>query len=421
MAETIYAPATAPGKAGVAVVRISGPDAQDVLRDFGATPPPARRASLRRLHASDGRLLDEALVIRFAEDESFTGEEVVELQLHGSTAVVDVVCREIEQGGRARLAHPGEFTRRALMNDRLTLDRVQGLGDLIDAETEAQREAAMRVFHGDLGREVASWTADLVGAVALLEATIDFADEDVPVDVYPDVRRRLTGLIASLSRQAEGTEAARRLRAGFEVAIVGPPNAGKSSLLNALTRSDAAIVTDIPGTTRDVVAVKMDVGGYPVTFLDTAGLRETEDVVEAIGIDRAVDRAEKAELRIVLGETGIEWQEPVLFLTGRKDLDPSADYSAITGEGLAEILEEVGKVLATAAMSGGLISRERDRAVASKALQHLQGLLNAVGEMPEEVLAQELRAIGNDLQRLVGGLDTEAILDQVFTSFCIGK
>ena len=256
--DTIFALATAPGKAGVAVVRLSGTrvsEAADLL--CGGLPSP-RLASLRVLKDGEGRRLDEALVLYFPEKASFTGEAVLELQLHGSVAVVNQVLRVLSNIEGLRLAEPGEFTRRALENGCMDLAQVEGLADLIEAETEAQRQQALRVLSGDLGKIAEVWRNDLIRAAALIEATIDFADEEVPVDVTPEVNALLSETRKTLEREIAGVSVAERIRTGFEVAILGAPNVGKSTLLNALAGREAAITSEIAGTTRDVIEVRMD-------------------------------------------------------------------------------------------------------------------------------------------------------------------
>ncbi|RME15226.1 MAG: tRNA uridine-5-carboxymethylaminomethyl(34) synthesis GTPase MnmE, partial [Alphaproteobacteria bacterium] len=296
--DTIFALASARGKAGVAVIRVSGPRAFESCREICRSVPEHR--GLRVLHAADGGPIDKALVLTFTKGRSFTGEETVEYHVHGAVAVIDALLRRLGGQKGLRMAEPGEFTRRALENGRLGLDEVEGLADLIEAETEAQRRQALRVFSGALGELAESWRRALIRAEALVEATIDFADEEVPTDVSGEVLELLDEVEAGLSREIEGVSIAERIRDGFEVAIVGPPNAGKSTLLNALAGREAAITSEIAGTTRDVIEVRMDVGGLPVTFLDTAGLRESGDSVERIGIERAIDRANAADLRVFL-------------------------------------------------------------------------------------------------------------------------
>ena len=367
MEDTIFAQATARGKAGVAIVRLSGPNAIAVLEALGGTAPSPRSSRLCRLTDASGDVLDQALVLRFAAGASFTGEDVVELHLHGSMAVVRAVLRSIEATGLARSAEPGEFTRRALLNDRLDISRVQGLGDLIEAETEAQRRQAMRVFSGAMAEAVAGWRANLLRATALLEATIDFADEDVPVDVRPEVRSLLDTVARSLRTEVAGAEIAGRLRAGFEVALVGPPNVGKSSLLNRLTRHDAAIVSDRAGTTRDVIEVRLDVGGLPVTFLDMAGLRETDDAIEALGIEMALRRARDADLRLFLVEgdtpetTLLERSNSDLVVRTKTDLHGGSGVSSVTGDGVDALLRVIESALSTHASRRPVLPRRTAR------------------------------------------------------------
>ncbi|MCK4712193.1 MAG: tRNA uridine-5-carboxymethylaminomethyl(34) synthesis GTPase MnmE, partial [Marinosulfonomonas sp.] len=268
--DTIYALATALGKSGVAVIRLSGPLAFSAAKTLAGSLPEPRVAGLRSLCDADGVLLDQALVLTFAQGHSFTGEDVAELHLHGGPATIKAVLQTLGDIDGLRLADPGEFTRRALENGCLDLAQIEGLSDLLEAETEAQRKQALRVFSGALGDKAEGWRTDLIRAAALLEATIDFADEDVPVDVTPEVSMLLDSVMTALAKEAAGVQITERIRDGFEVAIVGAPNVGKSSLLNRLAGRDAAITSEIAGTTRDVIEVRMDLNGLPVTILDTA-------------------------------------------------------------------------------------------------------------------------------------------------------
>ncbi len=434
MPDTIFAQATARGRSGVAVIRISGPCARGIVEDFGAAPVPARRAVLRMLHDPATREpIDSALILRFEAPASFTGEDVVEFQLHGSLAVTRAVTEALTRLPGLRPAEPGEFTRRALMNGRLDLAQVEGLGDLIEAETEAQRRAALRMMQGAVGRLAAEWRAGLVAALALIEASIDFGDEDIPDDLRPQVLPRLAEVRASMSRELAGGAMAERLREGFEVALVGAPNAGKSTLLNALAGRDVAITSEVAGTTRDVIEVRMDLRGLPVTLLDTAGLRATGDAVERIGVERARDRAAAADLRVVLAEDagdvaalGLDLAPEDIVVWGKADLAPGAGglaVSGLTGAGIAELLDRIAGVLEKRAAGAGSLSHARQREAIARAVAAIdagEGFLvtePAQSELAADSLQQALRA----LDFLIGRVDVEAVLDVIFASFCLGK
>jgi tRNA modification GTPase len=427
--DTIFALATAHGKAGVAVVRISGPQAFAAGERLAGTLPEPRRAGLRLLRDADGVRLDEALILTFEDRASFTGEPVVELQLHGSVAVVGAVLRELGSIPDLRQAEPGEFTRRALENGRLDLAQVEGLADLIEAETEAQRRQALRVLSGDLGGKAEGWRRDLIRAAALIEATIDFADEDVPVDVSPEVTGLLTGVMASLDAEIAGVSAAERVRSGFEVAIVGAPNVGKSTLLNALAGRDAAITSEFAGTTRDVIEVRMDIAGLPVTLLDTAGLRETQDKIEEIGIQRARERAALADLRVFLVEgdqrPDFTPESDDIVLKAKADLldDKSGAVSGVSGDGVAALIDAVSEKLSQRTANIGIATRERHRVAMERAVDALTSakMFAAMGEDMTELAAEEMRTAIRALDALVGRIDVENLLDEIFASFCLGK
>lgn len=427
--DTIFALASARGKAGIAVIRISGPHAFAAARSLAGSVPRPRVAGLRQL-ASNGEVLDEALVVAFPAGASFTGEEVVELHLHGATATVSAVLRALGAIEGLRLAEAGEFTRRALENGRLDLAQVEGLADLIEAETEAQRKQALRVLSGEIGARAAEWRKDLIRAAALLEATIDFADEDVPVDVAPEVLALIGRVSDSLSMELRGFGASERIRDGFEVAIVGRPNAGKSTLLNALAGREAAITSEHAGTTRDVIEVRMDLDGLAVTILDTAGLRETGDVVEGIGVQRALERAERADLRVfLLDEEDVPLLGPRpgdLLVHGKGDIGPARQglsVSGKTGAGLRELTAAIGAALSDRTAGAATITRERHRAAIFRAAEALESAGNQIsgrGGVPE-LAADDLRRAVRALESLVGLVDVEDLLDEIFASFCIGK
>ena len=426
---TIFAQASAAGKAGVAVVRISGPQAFSASSQLCGSLPTPRQAALRRLRSAAGEVLDEALVLCFTEKASFTGEETVELQTHGSVAVVNALLAELGRFDGLRLAEPGEFTRRALANGRLDLAQVEGLADLIASETEAQRQQALRLFSGGLGELAAHWRERLIRASALLTVTIDFADEEVPVDVSPEVLELIAEVQTAMQAQVDGFGAAERIRTGYEVAIVGPPNVGKSTLLNALAGRDAAITSEIAGTTRDVIEVRMELAGLPVTLLDTAGLRETDDTVEKIGVARALERAKAADLRVFLIESdGKPEFDPApddIVMTSKADLsgEKLGSVSGKTGAGVVELVEQIGARLSSKTAKAGLATRARHKEAMERCLVSLADASNRVALGPEftDIASEELRISLEALNMLIGRVDVENVLDEVFSSFCLGK
>ena len=427
--DTIFALASAQGKAGVAVIRLSGPDAHLAASLLCGGGLPNRGMSVQVLRNSSGETLDQALVLTFSAPASFTGENVAELQVHGGTAVVMSVLGALKKIKGVRLAEPGEFTRRAMENGKMDLAQVEGLADLIDSETEAQRRQAQTVLEGTLGKFAEAWRRDLIRAAALIEATIDFADEDVPVNVTPEVMVLLNSVRLDLERESAGVKIAERIRTGFEVAIIGAPNVGKSTLLNRLAGREAAITSEFAGTTRDVIEVQMDLGGLPVTLLDTAGLRETADVVEGKGIALAQARAETADLRVFLAE---DWE--VLDVTPREGdirvhpkqdirTDKEGAVSGLTGEGTDNLVRRISEELVRRTASAGIATRERHRTAMQNALE---GLVKAqlcleIGPDQYDIVAEELRQAIRALETLVGRIDVESLLDEIFSSFCLGK
>ncbi len=427
--DTIFALASAQGKAGVAVIRLSGPSAHSAASALAGSDLPARGMRMRRLHTADGARLDDGLILTFKGPASFTGEDVAELQIHGSTASVNAVLRYLSEMDGLRMAEPGEFTRRALENGKMDLAQVEGLADLIDAETEAQRIQAQTILAGDLGKLAERWRRDLIRAASLLEAVIDFADEEVPTDVTPEVRTLVSGVMADLKREADGVKIAERIRSGFEVAIVGPPNAGKSTLLNALAGREAAITSEYAGTTRDVIEVHMDLAGLPVTLLDTAGLRETEDHVEGLGIALAKKRAEAADLRVFLTDSltglNIEHQPDDIQVLPKSDLRTGGEggISGKTGQGIDRLMSQISLVLSERTTIYGIATRERHRVAINKAQLALAQAMTVLesGADLYDIAAEELRTAIRALESLVGRIDVENLLDEIFASFCLGK
>lgn len=434
MAPTIFAPASGAGKAAVSIIRVSGAEAGALVAKLTGDLPRPRMASLRSLRSTSGEILDQALVLWFPAPQSFTGEDCAEFHLHGSRAVVAAVLSRLSQCADCRLAEPGEFARRAFLNGKLDLASAEGLADLIDSETEGQRRQALRQLGGALGRQAEQWRSTLLQCQAALEAEIDFSDEaDVGIFNFETVEARIGGLISELESALSSAAKGERLREGLNVVLAGPPNAGKSSLLNALARRDAAIVSAIPGTTRDPVEVELDLGGLPVTLVDTAGLRESEDLIEQEGVRRSLQRAACADLVIWLAEdesepASLATDAPILRVTSKADLGrvgTGLPVSTKTGEGLAELLDAV-RIQAEALLSGAeqaLIVRERHRtlvAAACSSLTRAQGLMDR--RVPGiELIAEEIRSAALALGRISGRIDVEEILGEIFSRFCIGK
>jgi tRNA modification GTPase len=425
--DTVFALASAQGKAGVAVIRVSGDQAWLAAEALCGTLPEPRKAGLRRV-SHDGRVLDEALVLAFEAGASFTGEPCVELQIHGGTATVRAVLRALAEQPGLRLAEPGEFSRRALENGRMDLTQIEGLADLIDAETEAQRRQAISVMSGDLGRKAQLWRADLVRASALLAVTIDFSDEDVPEEVSDEVIRLLSGVRDGVGRELAGASAAERIKDGFEVAIVGAPNVGKSTLLNALAGREAAITSDIAGTTRDVIEVRMEIQGLAVTLLDTAGLRESDDKVESIGIARGLDRARGADLRIFLkeGDEALPLlpEDGDIVVLGKADLRSvgGLSVSGKTGIGIDDLISRIGNVLGARVAGSSLVIRERQRSAllgAMVSLESAHAVLRA--DAGVELAAADVHAASVSLEMMIGKVGVEDLLEEIFSRFCIGK
>ncbi|WP_119460548.1 tRNA uridine-5-carboxymethylaminomethyl(34) synthesis GTPase MnmE [Rhodospirillaceae bacterium SYSU D60014] len=443
MTDTIFALASAPGRAGVAVIRVSGPGAGGALRRLsdGAVPSP-RYAAYRRLRDPwSGAVIDEALVLWFPGPASFTGEDVAEFHLHGGRAVIAALIDALYNCPGLRPAEPGEFTRRAFENGKLDLTAAEGLADLVNAETEGQRRQALRQMQGELGRLYDRWREGLVGALAQAEAAIDFPDEDLPAGLEDVVRGRLAEILGEISQHLADNRRGERLRDGFSIALIGAPNTGKSSLLNWLAQRDAAIVSATAGTTRDIIEVQLDLGGYPVLVADTAGLRTAQDEIEAEGVRRALDRAGAADLRIALFDA-TAWPDfdlettrlidddtiPVINKTDLRSIDPEVRIggraaqclSVRSGNGLPAFLDQVTDAVAER-LGGGTalpLTRARHR-------HALEECLDALGRTQaaalSELAVEDLRLAVTALGRITGRIDVEDLLDRIFRDFCIGK
>ncbi|GJD82999.1 tRNA uridine-5-carboxymethylaminomethyl(34) synthesis GTPase MnmE [Methylobacterium haplocladii] len=432
---TLFAPASGFGRAAVSVIRISGPACRRALEAISGSLPAPRRLSLRAIRDPDSReTIDRGLVGWFPGPNSFTGEDMAEFHLHGGLAVRTAVLRILARLPGCQAAGPGDFTRRAALNGRLDLAQAEGIADLIDAETEAQRRQALRQLDGALGRQVGAWRETAIDLLARTEAALDFSDEG---DVDDDgLDAALAGNAEALSKQIQAAlgdgRRGERLREGFFVVLAGPPNAGKSTLLNALAGREAAIVSSLPGTTRDAIEVRCDLGGLPVVLVDTAGLRETDDPVESEGIRRTRRRMEDADLVLHLlpadeaGEAatppqrGLAVQTKIDLLAALRSGD-DLGVCALSGAGLDALLDAI-RAAAEVSLGGGdgLVTRERHRDALTRACSHLDRVASRITSAPE-LVAEDLRLAVRALGEVVGHVGVEEMLDHLFAGFCIGK
>jgi tRNA modification GTPase len=425
MTDTIFALSSGRPPAAISVIRISGPGAHDAARSIAGSLPEARTAAARELrHPDSGELLDEALVLRFDGPASSTGEDVVELHGHGGRAVVDALLAALGAIDALRQAEPGEFTRRAFENGRIDLTEAEGLADLIEAETESQRKAALALAEGGLRKQIAAWQERLLALSAQAERAIDYDEEDEPID--PALLRDCAALAAELWLWLERPRI-EPLKHGVMVVVAGPPNAGKSSLINAITGEERAIVTDMPGTTRDHIEVPLSLGGVPIRLTDTAGLRDTEDPVEAIGVDRAGRLVKAADVLLWLGEPAEAPDHPRRVLVhARADLpgrgeapDGSIAVSSITGDGIGALLGETERQARTVLPAEDAIALNRRQA---REISDAADALDAVAQARDLVLfAESLRRARAAFDRLTGRAGVEDVLDALFGRFCLGK
>lgn len=426
--DTIYAVASGGSVAGVCVVRVSGPVAKSVaLSFFDGKLLPTRRPVLRRLIDPIGELIDIALVLFFERGHSFTGQDTVEFHIHGSPAIISKLLGEISKLDETRAALPGEFTRLALEHGNLDLTQVEGLSQLLVAETEEQRRQAVRVFDRGVGKLVDKWRNLLIVAASTLEVAIDFSDEDIELDWEGRFNSPLRSVLTEIRAEISGQNSRKKISTGFEVALVGATNVGKSTLLNALAGREVAITSSIAGTTRDVIEVRMNLNGYLVTFLDTAGLRATKDDIEKIGMSVGQKRSENADLRIFLLESPGD-QPPIspqpgdIVTHGKADTRPDipGGVSGLTGQGVSRLIDEISAILPTRVQQQGIIVSDRQ----AKALRDAEKLIEKIVGSPvaePELVAMDIAFAIQAMDCLIGRVDVEDYLDEVFSNFCIGK
>lgn len=440
--DTIFALATGSAKAGIAVIRVSGPHSFTTIKRLtGIENPIPRRATFVALRGAEGQILDQGLLLWFPRPASFTGEDIVEFHVHGGRAVIASVLEPLALIEGCRPAEPGEFTRRAFENGKLDLTAVEGLADLVAAETEAQRRQALAQMQGELGRLYEKWRERLLAAQARLEAEIDFSDQDLPNDLRPSVDREVREIEREIEGHLNDRNRGEKIRDGIRVAIIGAPNVGKSTLLNRIAQREVAIVTEFPGTTRDIIEVRLDLAGYPVLLSDTAGIRDATNAVEAEGVRRALSRAADADIVLMVfdatsyapleKETQRLGGGSAIPIINKVDLGARTAWdtingikaeviSAKTGAGVDQLLERLTREIIASLVCAGppALTRTRHRRALEGCVAALSRFIN-VGEA--ELAAEELRIAARCLGRITGRVDVDAVLDAIFRDFCIGK
>lgn len=444
--KTIYALSTVYGKSGVAVIRVSGSNAVDVFRymtDVETLYLKPRYAYFKDILDSKTRqILDKALILYFKAPNSFTGEDIVEIQCHGSKAVLSSVLDSLSHIPNFRLAEPGEFSKRAFYNQKMDLTEAEGLADLIDSETSEQQKYALRQMQGNLKNLYEGWREELLRVYAYMEAYIDFPDEDIPDSIKDSNMNAVFKLIKAIDEHLSSSKNSERLREGFRVVVAGPANAGKSSLLNAIVKRNAVIVSDIAGTTRDAVDVNLDIKGYPVIFTDTAGIRETDDIIEQQGVKIALEKIEDADLVLAMFDATVdnidifnnikkESKNKLLYIANKCDnltFEQCSEFekqgclliSAKYNKGVDELVDRIGNYIGSSFTSGSnmLITRARYREALNECLYNLR---NFNFDKEIELSAEDIRLAARALGKITGRFEVDEILDKIFGSFCIGK
>lgn len=442
---TIYALSTPSGTSGISVIRISGPQTKKVLTSLieGKFPSP-RKATLKKIYGIDKEIIDEGMILWFPKPNSYTGEDIAEIHLHGSKAVINSMLFILSKNKDCRLAEPGEFTKLAFENGKINLIKVEAISDLISSETELQRKQAIKFLAGDVEKTYLELRSRLLKVLSNIEAQIDFPDEDLPEDILKNIKKETEEIVGKISKILNDNKVGEKIRDGFKIVIIGPPNSGKSSLLNYFSKREAAIVSEIEGTTRDIIEVNLNLDGYPVKILDSAGIRETANPIEKKGINLALKHAKNSDLKIILldaknpnfkGFFDDIYDDKCLVILNKSDLisgDLSKinlkidDYSLISikhNDGLDQILKKIKVFLKNNYFNENniLISRERHRYNLEKCLEQLKLFLEKKSANDFDKAAEDLRLATRYLGKIVGDVDVEEILGKIFNDFCIGK
>ena len=430
--KTVFALSTSSGKAAIAVIRISGPRSFEVVRKLVGSVPAPRTAVLRSLRYKD-ELIDRALLICFKANSSYTGEDMVEFHIHGSIAVINSLSEVLSVGFNLDVADPGEFTRRALENGCMDLSQVEGLLDLINSETKEQKNQSLRVLSGIIGNKSHSWRTTILSSLALAEVMIDFSEEDVPKSTVSDILMLVKSLIDELMCELQNSNSLELIRDGFDVTIIGKPNVGKSSLLNYLAGTEKAIVSEKSGTTRDIIELGIDLNGFRVNFFDTAGIHESTDEIEVIGIQRARVKALHSNMRVflisdndILDDFGVVVKETDIIFSSKSDLGKYCVHPGISsksGEGVSEMLEHISKSIEKSTSYSGILINKRHKKVIKSTIRYLKLVCLELksSEVQIEIVAENLRLAIMELDFLVGKINVEDVLGDIFSSFCIGK
>ena len=439
---TIYSPASPVQKSGIIVIRISGPDIAKALRSLGCGALTPREATLQSIyHPETKELIDRCITIYYKSPKSFTGEDVLELHIHGGKAVLDLTMDALSKISNLRVADPGEFSMRAFLNNKMDLAEVEGLQSLIDSDTKAQHKQALKQVSGELSLIYENWRKTLLQILTKVEASIDFPEEEIPEDVLRNIDPKIKEIIEGISLYLENSKKGEKLSEGLYVAILGPTNAGKSSLINKISKKDLAIVSSIEGTTRDIIEIDLDIAGYPVTIADTAGLRESENEIENEGIRRSIEKAKTADLKIIVLDGSKDFtQDPSLDLAGDNDLIVINKQDLVStdmpkkldnkkvlpisikeNKGIETLMSEITNFTKTFFINTDntpIITKQRHRENLSKAVECLQSI-----DLSADIVlsSEELRSAANYLASITGRIDVESLLGEIFSSFCIGK